>query len=322
MKYCQNCGAGLDDKLFFCTQCGTKTADDGESVNRCTRCHRVMDQALHFCTGCGQRLPQMTANGGSTIPVEQSVLSVQNQELVTRNRKPKKVIAIVAVVTCFSLLVWFNREALIAMTIGSIQKPLSSGEDMREWVFGGDKNPDLAGRGPDLSVSGTGPQTVVAGEYLTISVAENALDQERELVAEKLSDKALYDLAEALPEHVGMLFDAYHFSAGLNKGESIPGSFEMAYDLAETDIPSNLYPYVRVIRLEESGAEPQMLASTISGTTIKADTSQNSVIGFTILGVVYVSARTYESSTILGKAFGTDPYLVYSDPSLNRYTFY
>lgn len=190
------------------------------------------------------------------------------------------------------------------------------------WSFPGDADPDLVGKPPLPVLSGTKAQTVTAGAALSVHVPANALDRDRDLSLERLDEATQEELVAALPYDNMLLFDAYEFHAGLEPGVAIPGAFEIAFDLSSTELDPVLYDDVRVVRLGESADDRQILASRLEGSVLKAESTRNSVIAFTILGVVYLSAVVYQNESAKAEMFGTAPYLSYTAKALNRYTFY
>jgi hypothetical protein len=332
MHYCHQCGGVIESGLEFCVHCGTKQIIAQASVQTCPNCHALIDGRLPFCTGCGVNLKdpslrpsRMTVSvpvsAQGTVPVSVPVKPVEQNYKAGRKGKGFKTTAFIALVTLVCLLVFINREALLNLANGINPLKAKDAEEMKVWSFGGDLDPSQVGMNPEPPVSGTKAQTVSA-DLLTIRVADNALDSERELKLEKLSDEAMVALKSNPPEGNMAVFDAYTFSAGLKSDEKIPGTFDIRYNLSRTQIPEYLYDYVRVVRIGEDPMDTQILASVIEGTELKAESSKNSVIAFTLLGYVIVGAVSYETHKILSESFGNEPYLYYVDNDLKRFTFY
>lgn len=57
MKYCDQCGAQLNDKAKFCSICGTPVAAAIEipTVIRCKNCGESLEEGASFCANCGSR---------------------------------------------------------------------------------------------------------------------------------------------------------------------------------------------------------------------------------------------------------------------------
>jgi hypothetical protein len=53
--------------------------------------------------------------------------------------------------------------------------------------------------------------------------------------------------------------------AGLDEGKSFPGTFSMTYDLAELDIPEELYDYLNVYRIGDDGAVTELICTVEDG---------------------------------------------------------
>lgn len=73
MKYCDQCGAQLNDKAKFCSICGTPVAPAIEipTVIRCKNCGESLEEGASFCANCGSRndTPK-TRQSSSSAPVE------------------------------------------------------------------------------------------------------------------------------------------------------------------------------------------------------------------------------------------------------------
>ncbi len=52
IKYCQNCGAAMEEDSKFCTSCGVKFDDELKCVN----CGAAVERDSRFCTNCGHEL--------------------------------------------------------------------------------------------------------------------------------------------------------------------------------------------------------------------------------------------------------------------------
>lgn len=52
MKYCENCGAELEDNQLYCTECGTKQEETSEG-RYCEECGAPLEKGDTFCTNCG-----------------------------------------------------------------------------------------------------------------------------------------------------------------------------------------------------------------------------------------------------------------------------
>lgn len=324
MHPCQQCGKMIESGLPFCVFCGASQAQQSTSAV-CSNCATSAAAGLKFCTGCGrptQGSRQVIVENRPDAEISQSVNSFEVKR-VPRKRSVLKWSAIIASVTLVCVLAYVNREALLGLTdkFNPFDRNKLSTAVVEDWTFEGDKDPDLEGVWPEPDWTGTKAQSVTAGDKLSIHVAENALDKERSLTLEPLDEKALLELAANPPIEGAGIFDAYHFDAGLESSQKIPGDFEITYDLSKTEFDPEMYGDIRVIRIGEDGADIQLLNSRIEGTMLKAETNRNSVIAFTALGIVIVGARTWEKYNIIKDTFGSDPYLYYSDPDMKRYTF-
>lgn len=60
MKYCENCGAQLDDNDVFCPECGSAQHD---GVRFCEQCGAAIEPGEVFCSECGAEV------GAKSVPV-------------------------------------------------------------------------------------------------------------------------------------------------------------------------------------------------------------------------------------------------------------
>lgn len=76
MKYCNNCGAQLDDNAKFCNECGTKQE---ERKMFCAECGAELKPGAKFCMECGTPLSAVDSNINASKN-EQPAQSVNSQK--------------------------------------------------------------------------------------------------------------------------------------------------------------------------------------------------------------------------------------------------
>ena len=56
MKYCDQCGAQLKDKVKFCSICGSPTAPTFEilKITVCRICGKPIGEGISYCANCGK----------------------------------------------------------------------------------------------------------------------------------------------------------------------------------------------------------------------------------------------------------------------------
>ena len=82
MKYCDQCGAQLNDKAKFCSICGTPVAAAIEipTVIRCKNCGESLEEGASFCANCGSRNDNPKMKHNSTDSAEQSYILPESNE--------------------------------------------------------------------------------------------------------------------------------------------------------------------------------------------------------------------------------------------------
>lgn len=86
-------------------------------------------------------------------------------------------------------------------------------------------------------------------------------------------------LQKEMPAH--QLVWGYDIDAGLPSDSVLPGKFTVEIDLKKLGIPKQLYPYVRMVRMDNWG-NVRELNTRIKKGTIHYDACQNSVLGVTL----------------------------------------
>ncbi len=73
MKYCENCGAPLDDDSIFCAECGTKTEQENFALiapmGYCAECGAPFDAGDEFCEECGAKTEQADSLSKPSVPI-------------------------------------------------------------------------------------------------------------------------------------------------------------------------------------------------------------------------------------------------------------
>ena len=136
-------------------------------------------------------------------------------------------------------------------------------------------------------------------EGLRISAGENAMDYDREVKVERLSDET-YASEEAFLEDGGIiLVDAFDLDAGLSPEECIPGQFDIEIDLENLGIPEDMYENVAAMRRDANGNR-FYYARQIENGTLKFSSNQNSflevVVVLVIAGSITMGIKAYQSS--------------------------
>ncbi len=95
----------------------------------------------------------------------------------------------------------------------------------------------------------------------TVSAEENALDRDRTFEVTEAPEDTFAEVSQAIGDG-GLLLELYEVDAGLDEGKSFPGTFSMTYDLAELDIPEELYDYLNVYRIGDDGAVTELICTS------------------------------------------------------------
>ena len=163
---------------------------------------------------------------------------------------------------------------------------------------------------------------------VTVSAKENALDKDRKIKMEEVSDEVFYEVAEAWEtgmQEIGSLYRVWEFDAGLSDDELLPGTFDITFDLQELGIDEELYDNAHIYRIDDEGKWYEFAASR-DGSKIEVHSKQNSILA--VVGtMVVLSPLIYEVIT----AFNTDAYfmpetrivlnkLLSMESSIDRYT--
>ena len=82
MKYCDQCGAQLNDKAKFCSICGTPVAPAIEipTVIRCKNCGESLEEGASFCANCGSRNDEPKMKHTLSDSTEQSYIIPATKE--------------------------------------------------------------------------------------------------------------------------------------------------------------------------------------------------------------------------------------------------
>ena len=124
---------------------------------------------------------------------------------------------------------------------------------------------------------------------ITVSAAENALDRDREFRLGTFSDAELSAAEEKLnsvSDESVMFFDMWELSCGLAEDETLPGTYEVAFDLDKLGIDRSAYEKLAVYRISDSG-QYYKLDSRLDGSTLTARSSRNSALalGAAVVGL-------------------------------------
>ena len=128
---------------------------------------------------------------------------------------------------------------------------------------------------------------------ITVSAAENALDRDRDFRLSPVSDADLCSAEEKLnsvSDECIFLYDIWDLSCGLSEDETLPGTYEVSFDLEKLGIDRSVYEKLAVYRISDSG-QYYKLNSRIDGDTLTAKSNQNSAlaIGAAAVGLAIAS---------------------------------
>jgi hypothetical protein len=100
---------------------------------------------------------------------------------------------------------------------------------------------------------------------LTVSAEKNALDQDREFAVTKPSEDVFDTLSTEMEASGSVLTNLYEVDAGLEDGQSFPGTFTTTFDLSKMKIPENMYDALTVYRIGDSGEVTELQCDVQSG---------------------------------------------------------
>ena len=107
-----------------------------------------------------------------------------------------------------------------------------------------------------LAEGNSKPFTIDPLPGITISAEENALDYDREITMTELPEETI-DAAEAelatAVEQPYLAVGGWHLDAGLADDETLPGTFQMRFDLDEMGIQPEFYPGMTLFRRDDAG---------------------------------------------------------------------
>ena len=124
---------------------------------------------------------------------------------------------------------------------------------------------------------------------LKISAPENALDKDRTFEVKRLTGTELDTMEGALTAvyEDALVIDGFEIDAGLDDNETLPGKYSVELDLDKLDILPELYDYVSLYRVDDSGKWYEY-AVTRKGNSLCFESSQNSAV---ITAITWVAIR-------------------------------
>lgn len=138
-------------------------------------------------------------------------------------------------------------------------------------------------------------------EEMIISAPVGAFDQNPNIHVNVASGQQLQaaedKLAELMPDHE--LLWGYDIDAGLPSDSVLPGKYTVKIDLKKLDIPEELHPAIRLVRMDDKG-NLQQLNSRVKNGVIRYEACQNSVVSMTICvgGLIVVTGAAIANGTI------------------------
>ena len=165
---------------------------------------------------------------------------------------------------------------------------------------------DLASFNPDIPLSnGRGhsqPFQLHPLEEVYISAPAGAFDENPNLHVQEVTYEQLQALDERMQAEIPdyQLVWAFDLDAGLPSDSVLPGKFMVEIDMEKLGVPEDLYPYVRLIRVDDAGRF-HPLSTRVRDGYISFAACQNSVFLTCFLTGVLIAAGTYVSVTKLFK---------------------
>lgn len=148
--------------------------------------------------------------------------------------------------------------------------------------------------GADVPAGNSKAFSIKPIEGITISAEENALDKDRDIKLDILSDEEYLDCVDSLDEIISpaeTIVGAYELDAGLADDELMPGNIRMSFDLEELGIVQDMYNNVNIYRIDDEGKWYEY-AMELDGKNAVTESNQNSIIAVTLVTLVSAFALT------------------------------
>lgn len=89
MKYCSNCGKGMEDTAKFCSVCGTPFDSNEKELFKCPQCGQTLNSFTAFCPSCGFEL-RNTKSSNSINDFFEKIQDVENSRTSYNQNRTKK----------------------------------------------------------------------------------------------------------------------------------------------------------------------------------------------------------------------------------------
>ena len=123
--------------------------------------------------------------------------------------------------------------------------------------------------------------------YLHITAGRGAFQQDVNIRVTDVSERTMEQLdAQLTREERGELLFAFDIDAGLAPDEVIPGKYNVEFDLDKLGVPTELHPFLKVVRVASDGSI-QTLNSHLQEGKLSYAASQNSVVALVFLTVLF-----------------------------------
>lgn len=136
-------------------------------------------------------------------------------------------------------------------------------------------NPDA----PYKMYGKSSPIDIQPRPYLHITAGRGAFKQDVDIRVTEVSERTMERLdAQLSSEGHGELLYAFDIDAGISPDEVIPGKYNVEFDLDKMGVPTELHPFMKVVRVAGDGSI-QTLNSHLTEGKLSYAASQNSIIG-------------------------------------------
>lgn len=298
---CPGCGGKIPASSTTCTICGRPVPQTIPSIQTqsiaCPSCGAFNYPDTFYCMSCGRPMPTVNETRRQTAVTARSGSRPRNALIFSS----------VAVVLIIALIVGLWKPGYIWRLIDNdMIAGTEKGTEINSKKSGGSKTSSSEAT-PNVSVlseewmaeylstdpgtnpapipgSGTNAFTVSPAEGLTISAAENALDQDREFTAEKLDDDKIMEITRQYENADWLLLGGYEVNAGISADERMPGLINVVMDLSKLNIDKELWEFTQAVRIGDDGSV-SLLPSEVNGSVLSCHTSQNCIIGAIVIGL-------------------------------------
>lgn len=311
-KYCRRCGTENSKDAKFCRKCGTAFAmpaqgEPPKPVKKeeylCEYCGQPIEPGAVTCRHCGADVPEnvrvkrMTA--AAAVEKKPAAEPVKKQA-------PAKPAAPAAPTVNTTQRSAGKQKTPQAKKAGNAKKPAGKQKKggrrlamilavalLLETAFGypgfmkKHGTPSVPVIGEELASYVDNAVPIGKSEAVRLDVekgvvvtaAENALYEDTTLKVEPVesASEELVQLEEEMRETGEYAFAAWEVDAGLEPDECLPGEFKMDVDLAEFNVPENLYDSVCFYRYADDGSLLEY-STERDGSVITFTSNQNSLI--------------------------------------------